>query len=260
MTGVNRIKQQERKTRKERRQELGEYTLAEERRKSFDNDWTLDWFKPKGAQMDCIDCFEDNIFSLINGSSGCGKTSTALWWALNQYKQGNYQKLIFIKNPTEVGDDKIGFLSGDRNDKLQAHFDTTKRIFHDFMSKNKLENDIAKDRIRLEIPNYLLGTTFSNAITIVDESQTMSAGTIKLLTERCGEGSKYILLGDNRQTYSISKRDDGFKDLITRTTIEHRGQRISKFEPYVGYVKLNADDNQRSSGSKFINKLYEGLI
>lgn len=260
MTGVNRMREQQRKSRKERRQEIGESKLAEDRKKSFENDWNLDWFIPKGLQQDCIESFNKNIFTVVDAPSGCGKTTTALWWSLTQLQNRTVQQLIFIKNPTEAGDDCIGFLSGNETDKLMAHYDTTKRIFHELISKNKLENDVSKDRIRLTIPNFLLGATFDNAIVIIDETQTMSPRTVKLLTERCGMNTTYILLGDSSQAYSVKKRADGFKDMIERITMEHQGVRWSKYEPNVGYVKMSPEDNQRSSGSKFINKLYEDLF
>lgn len=258
MAGQNRMRQQERKSRKERRQDIGAQLLTEDRKKQFENDWNLDWFKPLGLQIDCVEAFNKNIFSVIDSPSGCGKTTTALWLALNALKSNPAcHQVVFIKNPTEVGDDQIGYLSGSESDKLTAHYDTTKRIFWDLMSKNKLENDIAKDRIRLTIPNFLLGATISNAVVIMDECQTMSPNTIKLLTERCGEHTKYLILGDSSQAYSVKRRKDGFADFIDRVTMTHQGARWSKFEPFVGYVKMTRDDNQRSDGSAFINKLYE---
>lgn len=237
------------------RQERGEHQLVKD--KEFENDWSLDWFQPQGLQLDCVESLNKNIYTIIDAPSGCGKTSTALWWALNQLKSRSYNQLIFIKNPTEVGDDQIGFLSGSEGDKLMAHMDTTKRIFHEFMSKNKMEADMSKDKIRLTIPNFLLGATFDNAIIIMDEVQTMSPKTVKLLTERCGKYSKYVILGDSGQKYSVKKRGDGFWDFIERTTIEHQGIRFSKHEPMVGYCKMTRHDNMRSDGSKFINSIYE---
>lgn len=258
MGGVNRDKTRNNRSRKERRQEHGARLLVEDaKNKMHDNDWNLDWFKPKGLQIDCVESMDKNLFTIVDAPSGCGKTSVALWYALTQIKSRNYDKLIFIKNPTEVGDDNIGFLSGSESDKLMAHTDTTKRIFYEFMSKNKFDNDTSKDRIRLTIPNFLLGATFDHSIIILDETQLMSPTTVKLLTERCGKYSKYIILGDSGQRYAVKKRGDGFEDFIERTTTVHAGARWSKCEPMVGYVKMSRHDNQRSDGSKFINKLYE---
>ena len=252
-------KEKDKRSRKERRQDHGNQKLAEDiKEKSFDNDWNLDWFKPRGLQIDCVESFNRRTFTIINAPSGSGKTSVALWAALTELKNRNYNQLIFIKNPTEVGDDKIGFLTGSEQDKLMAHMDTTKRIFHEFMSKNKLENDIRNDKIRLTIPNFLLGATFDNCIVLLDEAQTMSKSTIKLLLERCGKNTKYIVMGDPTQTYSVSKRNDGFTDLINRSTGEYQGIRVPRYDQF-GYVKMTREDNQRSQGSKLINRIYEDL-
>ena len=257
MTQLKRHENRKDRKPKRDRHEIGETQLAEDKKKIFDNDWNLDWFQPRGLQMDCVDSFDKNTFTCVDGPSGSGKTSTALWWALNEMRARNYNQLIFIKNPTEAGDDQIGYLSGSETDKLLAHYDTTKRIFHKFISKNKLDNDISKDRIRLTIPNFLLGATFDNAIVILDECQVMSPNTVKLLTERCGMNSTYIILGDSAQAYSVKKRADGFVDFIKRITTVHQGITFSRCEPHAGYVKMTREDNQRSGGSKFINRLYE---
>lgn len=247
------------RTKQEERVDRGnEQLLADARKKQFDNDWKLDWFEPMGRQVDIVDSVLDpnKVFTIVDSSSGTGKTSTALHVALTELKYNNYRQLIFIKNPAEVGDDRIGFLSGSEQDKLEAHYATTKRIFSEFMSPQKLENDIGSGKIRLEIPNFVLGATFDNAIVILDESQVMSDNTIKLLLERCGVNTKYVILGDSKQKYAISDRVDGFKGLIERVTEECQGERES-ISGIVSYVRMNYEENRRSEGSKFITALYE---
>lgn len=255
-------KSRRREDKHEARVNRGNQQLREDlNKRQFGNDWTLDWFNPKGLQLDCIDSFIKNTFTIINGPSGSGKTSTALWCALHSLKNRDASQIVFIKNPVECSDDLIGYLSGNEQDKLSAHFDTTKRIFHQFMSKNKLECDISKDKIRLTIPNFLLGATLPNAVVIIDEGQTMSPPIMKMLLERCGENSKYIILGDPTQRYAAKKRADGFSDLIERVTvpIPHTlDARTSKYPRDFGYIKMTRHDNQRSEGSKLINMIYEG--
>lgn len=219
-------------------------------------DWDLDWFSPRGMQSEITKSMEDNVFTIVNGPSGSGKSSTAIWKALCGLKGGNYKQLIFIKNPTEVGDDQVGFLSGNITDKLQAHYETTKIIFHDFISPQKLECDLDKN-IFLKIPNFVLGATYHKSIVIIEEAQVMSPQTIKLLLERCGMESTYVILGDKQQRYSVTSRADGFSDLIQRATKEYQGKRIPRDRGMVGYIKLSIEDNQRSEGSKYINVMYD---
>jgi predicted ribonuclease YlaK len=239
------------------RVERGNMMLVDDAKKSYQqgNDWNLDWFEPKGRQAHIIESIDYCTFTVIDGPSGSGKTSCALYKALSDMKDHQYRQLVFIKNPTEVGDDQIGFLSGSEQDKLVAHYETTKRIFYNFISKGKLDSDIRAERIRLTIPNFLLGATLDDAIIILDESQLMSPATVKLLLERIGKNSKYIILGDSYQRYAVKKRSDGFSDLISRVTYDNHGTLFAKYEDF-SYIKLTRDENMRSDGSKLINYIY----
>ena len=241
----------------EQRQQRGEEQLVRDRqKKDFANDWDLGWFVPKGLQQDIVHSIRKNTFTIVDGPSGSGKTSTALWEALMQLKGGSIQQLIFIKNPCEAGDDKIGFLSGNEQDKLQAHYESTKVIFQNFMSPEKLECDLQK-RIFLKIPNFVLGATFDYSVVLIDEAQVMSPDTVKLLLERCGKDTRYVIMGDAKQRYAISKRNDGFTDLIQKATTEWQGIRVPRDGGMFGYIKMTHLDNQRSEGSKYINRLYD---
>lgn len=56
---------------------------------------------------------------LLTSAWGSGKTLLALSYALEQVHQGNYQKLVFVRNNIIVADTKdIGFLPGDLRDKM----------------------------------------------------------------------------------------------------------------------------------------------
>jgi len=260
MTRERKPNRKEKIDKHEQRVKRGIEDLALERKKKeFDNDWNMDWFEPAGQQNFVVDSFNQHTFTIVDAPSGCGKTSISLYLALQSIKSQEYNNIIFIKSPCETGDDQIGYLSGSESDKLLAHLQTTRYIFQEFMSKPKLEADEAAGRIRLTIPNFLLGSTFDYSVVIIDESQLMSPDTVKLLLERCGVGTKYLVLGDSRQRYAVKKREDGFKDFIERVTYIQNDQRFAKYD-HVGYVKMNTDENRRSEGSKFITKLYEGDI
>ena len=225
--------------------------------KSFD-DYNMSWFVPTDTQKAIINAVEhESLFTIIDAPSGCGKTSIALYIALNSLKRNDVRSIYFIKTPAETGDDKIGFLSGDQNEKLEAHFETTKAIFSDFMSLNKLSCDIKNGKINLKTPNFLLGATISNSIVILDESQLFSRNTMKLLLERMGPQTKYIVLGDSKQTYARDYRSDGFADFIEKVTTPSDDGRTSIDKKFVSYFKLPRTENKRSAGSMFINSIYE---
>ncbi len=220
------------------------------------NDWKMHLFNPTVKQDPIPQSMVENYLTVVNAPSGCGKTSVAVWKALSLYKQNVFKRVVFVKNPTEAGDDQIGFLSGDADEKLTRHFHETKRIFTQFISKGKMDSGEREGWLEFTIPNFLLGATIDDAIILIDEAQTMSPDTIKLLIERAGRDSHVVVMGDSRQRYSVKRRDDGFSDLISKITEQdEEGNFISKYG-IVGYVELTTEENQRSELSKLVTELY----
>ncbi len=220
------------------------------------NDWKMHLFGPTEGQTPIPNSMVENYLTIINAPSGCGKTSVAVWKALSMYKQNVFKRVVFVKNPTEAGDDQIGFLSGDADEKLTRHFHETKRIFTHFISKGKMDTGEREGWLEFTIPNFLLGATIDDAIILIDEAQTMSPDTIKLLIERAGRDSHVVVMGDSRQRYSVKRRDDGFSDLISKVTEEdEEGNLVSKYD-IVGYVEMTTEENQRSELSKLVTELY----
>ncbi|AUR93344.1 PhoH-like protein [Vibrio phage 1.187.O._10N.286.49.F1] len=220
-------------------------------------DYNLVWFKPTPTQKDIIMSMCCNDLTAVQGSSGTGKSTTVIWQALQDLKRGMYKKVLFIKTPSEQGDDQIGYLTGDADQKLEAHFFSMRSIFHTFMSKEKLRMEEKHERISFSIPNFVQGMTFDNCLIIIDEMQSISVDTTKLLLERTGEGSRVVCLGDKNQRYSAKRRSDGFSHFVDMIT-EVNGDGVREtIEPTMGYVEMTAKDNMRSDLSRRIVELYE---
>ena len=225
-----------------------------EAQKSSNEKYKLDWFKPSARQQDIVDAIDQYDWVGVQAPSGCGKTTTVVWKALSLLGKG-YRKIIFVKNPTEAGDDQIGFLTGGESSKLEPHFDSMRGVFLDFMNKGKLESDEKNLNIQFKIPNFLLGATLSDAIVILDECQTYSPNTMKLLMERVDDSCKLICLGDKNQQYSVKKRKDGFTDFLDRVTqVDAQGRH--SIEPLFKYVELTTSENKRSAISKCVTEIY----
>ena len=225
-----------------------------EQAKVSNEKYNFSWFKPTGRQQEIVDAIDQYDWVGVQAPSGCGKTTTVVWKALNLLGKG-YRKIVFVKNPTEAGDDQIGFLTGNEGSKLEPHFDAMRGVFLDFMNKGKLESDEKNGNIQFKIPNFLLGATISDAVVILDECQTYSPNTLKLLMERVDDSCKLLMLGDSFQRYSVKKRDDGFTDLLKRVTdIDDKGR--YSVEPLFKYVELTTNENKRGAISKRVTEIY----
>ncbi len=252
--GKNRQKQQDAKAAKREKQQAHKVGAEERKHKSHYN---LEWFHPTPIQDEIIESYLYNPLTVVQGSSGTGKTTTAIYMALQDLANGQVDKIIFCKTPAELGDDKIGFTPGDKKEKLEPHFNTMRGVFHSFMTKEKLVMEEAHGHIEMTIPNFMIGATLDNCVFVIDEGQMLSAGTTKLLLERAGQNCKVVLLGDSAQRYAKDKRNDGFSDFLNRVTeVDEEGERVSTVG-CVGYVGMKAADNMRSDLSRTIVELYE---
>ena len=224
--------------------------------------YDLSWFHPTHNQRNIIDSINENDCTFVQASSGCGKSTTAIFQSLKLLKTGDYRKIVFIKSASEDSNDKIGFLTGDANQKLAVHMEAMRGIFYSFMSKAKLELEEKRGTIEFTIPNFIAGLTWNEGtIIIVDEAQKISDNILKLIMERVSDGCKLIILGDRLQRYSHDKRNDGFTTFINMITdVDDDNVRYSVEQPIFGYVQLTSEDNMRGRLSKRTLELFENYF
>ena len=241
------------------RSERGEQMIAHDRQVNS-QDYNLSWFQPTQNQRKILESIKYNDCTVVQASSGVGKSTSAIYQALKMLQTKDYNKIIFIKTPSEDSNDKIGFLTGSSNQKLEAHMEAMRSIFHSFMSANKLEMEERRGNIVFTIPNFIAGLSWgAGTVIIVDEAQKISDNIMKLIMERVCDGAKLIVLGDKYQRYAHDKRNDGMSVLVDMITeLDCNGERHSKEEPIFGYVELTSEDNMRGRLSKRVLELFEG--
>lgn len=220
-------------------------------------DYDLSWFHPTAKQNEIIRSILEKDCTLVDAPSGCGKSTTAIYQALKLLKSGDYRKIVFIKTPTQLGIDDVGFL-GTNEAKFDFPLIAMRSIFESFMSKEKLMAEERSGRIEFLFPNWLGGITFSNTVLCVDEMQWFTPEMVKLVLERVDETCKVICMFDSKQRYATKQRPDGAKDLVEKITEVEDGVRFVK-EPLFGYVKLDHNENRRGELSKRITELYDDL-
>lgn len=233
--------------------------LVMSERAANNEDYKLDWFKPTEAQKEIIYSMCTDDCTLVSASSGCGKSSSAIWQGLKELRRGAYKKILFIKTPNVASDDDIGFLSGSGSEKLMLHFEASRGIFRQFMSPAKLEMEEKREHIVFAIPNFIQGATYDDTLIIIDEVQNISPPILKLIMERAGRGSKIVVLADKKQRYSHRKRDDGFSffvDIVTEVDEEGRYSKVDS----IGYIEIPASENMRSDLSRLVVTLFEDAM
>lgn len=221
-------------------------------------DYRLGWFNPTQAQKKIIQSMREKECTLVDAPSGCGKSTTVIHQALNWLKNGDYRKIIFIKSPSTLSMDEVGFL-GTNEAKFDFPLMAMRSIFESFMSKEKLEMEEKRGVIEFMFPLWLGGQTFSNALVLVDEMQWFDPATVKLVLERCDSTCKVVCMFDGKQRYTTKWRKDGSQFLVDKvTTLNSDNSRTVK-EPLFGYVKLTHNENRRGALSKRITEMFDDL-
>lgn len=153
---------------------------------------------------------------LLTGCAGTGKTTLALYLALNEVLTPDKQKQVIIIR-SAVPTREIGFLPGIESEKEAPYELPYIGVCDDlFPWKNSYENLKLCKKIEFKTTSYLRGLTFDDKIIIVDEMQSMTLHEIDTVITRAGINTRMILCGDLNQNDLIYKKSDksGFIDAV----------------------------------------------
>lgn len=181
------------------------------------------------------------------GPSGCGKTLLTLAAALAQTEgQGATYKKITVMRPLIPAGEQIGFLPGDKLEKLEpwmaSTFDALEYLLADYNSpdgsfhdgvKEKIYGMISVGRLDLEAMAYVRGRSIPNQFIIIDDAQNLTVDQAATIITRAGEGTKLVFLGDLSE-----KQIDNHRLTSSSNGLAYAIDRM-KGEDIVGHITLN---------------------
>lgn len=172
-------------------------------------------------QKKAFDAWDEGDNLILAGSAGTGKTFIALYMALEELLDPDsfFRKVIIIRSIVPTRD--IGFLPGTMEEKKDVYTIPYKNIcselFGDKSAWNKL---ITAKHIEFESTSFIRGSTFDDAIIIVDEMQNLTFHELDSVITRVGQNSKIIFCGDYKQSdFKYKDEKDGLFKFMT--IIEH---------------------------------------
>ncbi len=141
------------------------------------------------------------------GKAGSGKTLLALAAALELTAHQNVYDRILVSRPIIPMGNDIGYLPGDKDDKLdiwmQPIYDNLEFLFrcdkHSPSTCRQIEELKRNRKLEVEALTYIRGRTIPGQFVIVDEAQNLTPHEVKTIISRCGEGTKIVLTGDPDQ-------------------------------------------------------------
>ena len=184
--------------------------------------------KPKTlGQKAYVDAIRKNMIVFGLGPAGTGKTYLAMAMAITAFKNNEVGRIILTRPAIEAGE-KLGFLPGDLQSKIDPYLRPLYDALFDLMGFEKSQRLMERQSIEVAPLAYMRGRTLNNAFVILDEAQNTTPEQMKMFLTRIGFGSKAVITGDVTQIDLPKGVPSGLKHAI-RILDGVRGIEITRF-------------------------------
>jgi phosphate starvation-inducible protein PhoH and related proteins len=192
-------------TDKELREAFGQ--IAEDRAYSLRDYFTKARFNPAGkkqvapksaTQRRYIEAIQDRDIVFGIGPAGTGKTYLAVAMAVQALMQKQVNRIVLARPAVEAGE-KLGFLPGDLQDKVDPYLRPLYDALFDLIEYERVTKLLEKRVIEVAPLAFMRGRTISDAFVILDEAQNTTSEQMKMFLTRIGFGSKAVITGDVTQ-------------------------------------------------------------
>lgn len=147
------------------------------------------------------------------GPAGTGKTYLAVALAVYALKNKEIDKIILTRPAVEAGE-KLGFLPGDLNEKVDPYLRPLFDALQEMMGQDAYLRHIERGSIEIAPLAYMRGRTLSNSFIILDEAQNTTREQMKMFLTRMGENSRIVVTGDVTQIDLPKNIKSGMVDAI----------------------------------------------
>lgn len=147
------------------------------------------------------------------GPAGTGKTYLAVALAVYALKNKEIDKIILTRPAVEAGE-KLGFLPGDLNEKVDPYLRPLFDALQEMMGQDAYLRHIERGSIEIAPLAYMRGRTLSNSFIILDEAQNTTREQMKMFLTRMGENSRIVVTGDVTQIDLPKNIKSGMMDAI----------------------------------------------
>ena len=178
-----------------------------------------------------IEAIERHDMVFATGPAGTGKTYLAVAAAVHLLRTERVRKVVLVRPAVEAGE-KLGFLPGDIEAKVNPYLRPLLDALHDMMEYAQIRRFMESDVVELVPLAFMRGRTLNNAAIILDEAQNTTRGQMQMFLTRMGQGSRVIVTGDTTQIDLPDPRESGLIDAL---------RRLSRV-PGIATVGLTRDD------------------
>ena len=214
------------------------------RKKPINTDMLRDIEPLTSNQKLLFNAYAENKNIVAYGCAGTGKTFITLYNAIKDVLSPTtpYEKIYIVRSL--VATREIGFLPGDHEDKstlYQIPYKHMVKYMFEMSSDADFEmlygNLKTQGTIDFWSTSFIRGTTFDNAIIIVDEYQNLNFHELDSIMTRVGQDSKIMFCGDATQS-DLTKTNErnGIMDFM----------RVLRIMPSMDIIEFGVEDIVRS--------------
>ncbi|MDQ3383738.1 MAG: PhoH family protein [Actinomycetota bacterium] len=149
-------------------------------------------------QKHYVDAMDEHTVVFGIGPAGTGKTYLAMAKAVAALQAKRVNRIILTRPAVEAGE-RLGFLPGSLNDKIDPYLRPLYDALHDMVDPDSIPRLMASGTIEVAPLAYMRGRTLNDAFIILDEAQNTSAEQMKMFLTRLGFGSRMVVTGDVTQ-------------------------------------------------------------
>jgi phosphate starvation-inducible PhoH-like protein len=149
------------------------------------------------------------------GPAGTGKTYLAVASAVAMLRRGVIKKIVLVRPAVEAGE-RLGFLPGDLEAKINPYLRPLFDALHDLMEFGQLRRYIDNDLVEIAPLAYMRGRTLNDAVIILDEAQNATIAQMKMFLTRMGQNARIVVTGDTTQVDLPTGTASGLADAVER--------------------------------------------
>ncbi|MCS6815896.1 MAG: PhoH family protein [Blastocatellia bacterium] len=181
--------------------------IAEDRSYSLREHFRIGTLNPAGKkvvmarsanQLRYIQAMERSDFVFAIGPAGTGKTYLAVAMAVQMLMNKRVNRIILTRPAVEAGE-KLGFLPGDLQEKVDPYLRPLYDALYDIMDYERVERFLERRVIEIAPLAFMRGRTLGDSFIILDEGQNTTSEQMKMFLTRIGLDSKVVVTGDVTQ-------------------------------------------------------------
>ena len=165
------------------------------------------------GQKRMIDAIRKNTVTICVGPAGTGKTYLAVAAAVTAFREKQVNRIIITRPAVEAGE-RLGFLPGDLQSKVDPYLRPLYDALFDLMGPETYHNCVERGNIEVAPLAYMRGRTLDESFIILDEAQNTTPEQMKMFLTRIGFGSKAVVNGDETQIDLPIGKASGLKSAL----------------------------------------------